>query len=120
SQVRTANRPIAHEAGRVHPRDRPRTYETATMGRQEKAPCRPCLFCWPGVPLRQQPGRLTARGWLMHAGNILVVDDEPVVLQMLGLALRHHGFNVWLANGGAEAVRLYEQHRDEIDVVLLD
>jgi two-component system OmpR family response regulator len=39
---------------------------------------------------------------------------------MLGLALRHYGFAVWQAGTGEEAVRLYLQHRDAIDVALLD
>ena len=51
---------------------------------------------------------------------ILVVEDEPAVLKMLGAALRHHGFAVLPASGGAEAVELYRQHRDAIDLVLTD
>jgi CheY-like chemotaxis protein len=34
--------------------------------------------------------------------------------------MRSHGFAVWLASGGAEAVESYRRHRDLIDVVLLD
>ena len=34
--------------------------------------------------------------------------------------LRHHGFTVWLAPGGAEAVQLYGQQRNRVDIVLLD
>jgi CheY-like chemotaxis protein len=51
---------------------------------------------------------------------VLVVEDEPGVLRMLGLALRHAGFTVRLASSGAEAVWLYEQEGNCIDVVLLD
>jgi CheY-like chemotaxis protein len=52
--------------------------------------------------------------------GVLVVEDEPAVLQMLGLALRRYGFAVWEAGTGEEGVRLYLQHRDAIDVALLD
>jgi CheY-like chemotaxis protein len=52
--------------------------------------------------------------------GILIVDDEVQVRTMLGLALRHHGFKVWLADGGRKAVELYAQQQDAIDVVLLD
>src|SRR5437868_2708842 len=34
--------------------------------------------------------------------------------------MRSHGFAVWLAADGPEAVELYRRHRDTIDVVLLD
>ena len=52
--------------------------------------------------------------------EVLVVDDEPLVLQMLGLALPCHGFAVRLAGGGRQALDLYRQHRGSIRVVLLD
>jgi CheY-like chemotaxis protein len=60
-----------------------------------------------GHPLWQTPG-------------VLVVDDEPVVRSVLRSALEGHGFRVWLAAGGPEALDLYRQHRDAIAVVLLD
>jgi CheY-like chemotaxis protein len=59
-----------------------------------------------------------------HAGaprlEVLVVEDEPGVLRMLGMALRLYGFNVRLASGGAEGVELFRQHRAGIDLVLMD
>jgi CheY-like chemotaxis protein len=52
--------------------------------------------------------------------EVLVVDDEPLLLQMLGLALPCHGFAVHKAGGGRQALDLYRQHRESIRVVLLD
>jgi CheY-like chemotaxis protein len=52
--------------------------------------------------------------------EVLVVEDEPAVLQMLGLVLRQYGFTVHPARTGEEGVRLYLEHRDAIDVALLD
>jgi CheY-like chemotaxis protein len=52
--------------------------------------------------------------------GILVVDDNPDVRALLQTILRHHGFSVWLAPGGAEAVLLYGQQRNCVDIVLLD
>ncbi len=52
--------------------------------------------------------------------GILVVEDDPAVLRMLGLALSAHGFDVWLAASGRAAVGLYETHHDGIGLVLLD
>jgi two-component system cell cycle sensor histidine kinase/response regulator CckA len=50
----------------------------------------------------------------------LVADDEPAVRQLLQVVLRRQGCAVWLAANGHEAVRLYQRHRAEIAVVLLD
>jgi CheY-like chemotaxis protein len=55
-----------------------------------------------------------------RAYGILVVDDEACVRGVLDLGLRHHGFAVWLAADGREALDLYRRHRAAIDVVLLD
>ncbi|HEY8504799.1 MAG TPA: response regulator, partial [Gemmataceae bacterium] len=52
--------------------------------------------------------------------GILVVDDEPFVLDVIEHLLRHHGFEVWPAGGGAEALALYQRHRDAVALVLLD
>ena len=52
--------------------------------------------------------------------EVLVVEDEPVVLQMLTVVLHHYGFTVRQARGGSEALALFRQHGDTIDVVLLD
>jgi len=52
--------------------------------------------------------------------GVLVVDDEASLLALLDIGLRHHGFTVWLAADGHEAVELYQQHHQEIAVVLLD
>src|SRR5262249_8109403 len=52
--------------------------------------------------------------------GILVVDDDDAVRQMLDRGLRHHGFDVWLAGSGKEAVEVYQHHRQMISLVLLD
>lgn len=52
--------------------------------------------------------------------GVLVVDDTAGVLGVVGAAMRHHGFDVWLAADGVEAVEVFQAHRDGIDVVLLD
>jgi anti-anti-sigma factor len=54
------------------------------------------------------------------APTVLVVDDEPVVLCVLAARLRLEGYKVWVAGHGRQAVEFYQQHRDEVSVVLLD
>jgi DNA-binding response OmpR family regulator len=52
--------------------------------------------------------------------RVLVVDDDPTILHLLGLALPAHGLTVRSADNGTAAVSLYREHRASIDVVLLD
>jgi DNA-binding NtrC family response regulator len=52
--------------------------------------------------------------------GVLVVDDDPVLLGLLNAALCKHGFEVWLAASGADAVQVYQRQRARINVVLLD
>src|SRR5947199_10814486 len=52
--------------------------------------------------------------------GVLVVDDESEVTRAVSAALSGEGFPVWTAVTGTEAVHLYEQHRNDIGVVLLD
>ncbi len=50
--------------------------------------------------------------------RILVVDDEPAVLEALEALLAKEGHTIWLAQDGDEALRRAEQ--DPPDIVLLD
>ena len=59
------------------------------------------------APLREAPG-------------VLVVDDDNLLLNLIARVLKGFGFLVWTASDGAEAIGAYQQHRQEIDVVLLD
>ena len=52
--------------------------------------------------------------------GVLVVGDEMAALCVLAARLRIDGYTVWLAGHGRQAIELYQRHRDEIAVVLLD
>ncbi|MCL4847436.1 MAG: PAS domain-containing protein [Acidobacteria bacterium] len=54
------------------------------------------------------------------SATILVVDDEAPVRRLLDLTLRRAGYRTLLARDGAEALQLFDVHRDAIDVILLD
>ncbi len=53
-------------------------------------------------------------------GTILLVDDDDMVLEIGKEMMEHLGFKVLTAIDGREAIKVFEQHQDEIDVVLLD
>jgi two-component system, OmpR family, response regulator len=64
----------------------------------------------------------TANAPLVHPRphGVLVADDEPLARHVLHDTLQRHGFVVWLAADGQEALDLYRNHCKTIDVVLLD
>jgi two-component system cell cycle sensor histidine kinase/response regulator CckA len=64
---------------------------------------------------RLRGARVGARG-----GRLLMVDDEPLVLNVCARILRKKGFSVLTAEGGHEAVEVYEANKDQIDLVILD
>jgi CheY-like chemotaxis protein len=50
--------------------------------------------------------------------NVLLVDDEAMMRKMVKLTLQRHGFQVFDAANGADALVLSEQHK--IDVLVTD
>lgn len=52
--------------------------------------------------------------------GILVVDDEPGVGALLSAILEREGYRVWLADSGAAAFQVFQQHANDVDLVLLD
>jgi two-component system cell cycle sensor histidine kinase/response regulator CckA len=53
-------------------------------------------------------------------GTILLVEDEPAVRQLFAHALTRAGYRVHEARNGEEAMTLFEQHGDTIDLLLTD
>ena len=54
------------------------------------------------------------------SGVVLVVDDEPMVRDLLKQALEDHGYTVLLADNGPMAIEIIGKHRSGIELVLLD
>jgi CheY-like chemotaxis protein len=52
--------------------------------------------------------------------RILAVDDEPDLLEIIKTLLEGEGWQVATASTGNAAIAYYEQHANEIDLVLLD
>lgn len=53
-------------------------------------------------------------------GTILLVDDEETVLDVGAMMLEHLGFEILKARKGKEAVNLFIENKDTIDLVVLD
>jgi signal transduction histidine kinase/DNA-binding response OmpR family regulator len=54
------------------------------------------------------------------SGTILVVDDEEYILNADKAMLNELGYDVLLANGGKEAIRVFDEHKDRINLLILD
>ncbi|RLB42616.1 MAG: hypothetical protein DRH12_05185 [Deltaproteobacteria bacterium] len=52
--------------------------------------------------------------------TVLVVDDEPAILDVACGMLEKLGYKVVPAGSGQEAIRLYKEAKEEVDLVLLD
>lgn len=58
--------------------------------------------------------------WKPQGTAVLVVDDEPFILDVVGLMLENQGYAVFIAADGAEGVALFEKYREQIFLVLCD
>jgi two-component system, cell cycle sensor histidine kinase and response regulator CckA len=76
------------------------------------------------IPARRSTASLAAAGVAGRKaparGTVLLVDDEELVLRSTQRLLQHLGFTVLVARGGADAVRLLEQHGGEVSLAVLD
>jgi two-component system, cell cycle sensor histidine kinase and response regulator CckA len=57
---------------------------------------------------------------LTGSGTILLVEDEPMILEMTTLVLRKQGYQVLATLSPGEAVRIAETHPCRIDLLLTD
>ena len=53
-------------------------------------------------------------------GHILLIDDEKIVLDVLKEILMKIGYNVHTAMNGVDAIRLFREISNQIDLVILD
>jgi len=67
----------------------------------------------------EKPAR-SAEQTIEGKGTILLVDDEEMVLDVSVQLLKALGYTVLEAKGGREAVEIYRENKDRIDMVLLD
>lgn len=59
-------------------------------------------------------------GELRGSETVLVVEDEKPLRLMLENALGRYGYRVLVAVDGPDALRIWEEHEDEVDLVLTD
>ena len=53
-------------------------------------------------------------------GTVLLIDDENLVRNVARATLEFHGYSVFEAEHGADAIEIFREHARQIDLVLLD
>ena len=64
----------------------------------------------------KKPAGDTLRG----TETVLFVDDEDVIIEIAGELFERLGYKVLTARSGKEAIEIYEENKERIDIVLLD
>ena len=77
------------------------------------------------IYLPASPKKITSRSngagsFVQGSGTILLVDDEPMVLDIGAKLLKKMGYTVIEADNGKQALKVFETHRSTIDLVILD
>lgn len=52
--------------------------------------------------------------------NVLLAEDNAEVREFIGTVLKDYGYNVFSAVDGEDAINRFLEHRDRIDIVILD
>jgi Na+/proline symporter/nitrogen-specific signal transduction histidine kinase len=61
-----------------------------------------------------------ARPGFARSSTVLVIDNEPAILEGMNHLLTGWGCKVYLARGGAEAVAAFDKARDSLEIILAD
>ncbi len=70
--------------------------------------------------VRKEQSEASANAALKGGETILLVEDEPVILEMVGQMLEMLGYGVFMAGSPNEALRLAKEHDKRIDLLFTD
>lgn len=77
-------------------------------------------FCLPASQKEISEAEPAAAEIVGGTGTILLVDDEPTVLAVSKAIIESLGYAVHAVQNGEEAIALYREKKDDIDLVILD
>jgi len=73
------------------------------------------------VPVTEKTARVSYKNPIATGSEtILLVDDEPMVLESIEGLLQSAGYNLLTADNGLKGLKIYRAHRDQVDLVLTD
>jgi CheY-like chemotaxis protein len=112
-----------------------RVYASSCLMHPQKMPDGPWLVDNQTNPVADGSGKdLSSRTWkhdqptcghkaprtTSRKPGVLVVDDDPAIHTLLEPVLWQHGFKVWSASNGLQALDIYQELRGDIDLGLID
>ena len=62
----------------------------------------------------------SAKVGLRGSETVLFVDDEDMIIEIAEEMFEQLGYKVLIARSGKEAIEIYEENKEQIDIVLLD
>jgi PAS domain S-box-containing protein len=65
----------------------------------------------------KNPVKVTVRG---GSETILLVEDERPVRELVAHLLQNHGYEVWQASSGSDALGVWQEHKKKISLLLTD
>jgi two-component system, cell cycle sensor histidine kinase and response regulator CckA len=68
----------------------------------------------------EKKDQISRKGLLFGSGGILLIDDEPMILDTTSRLLIKLGYTIYSATSGQEALSIYLDKRGDIDLVILD
>jgi DNA-binding response OmpR family regulator len=71
-----------------------------------------------GIMEDKREGKVT--GEKTQKGTILLIDDEEVIRELGRDILEAYNYQVFLASNGNEGISLFNEHKDNIQLVILD
>lgn len=75
---------------------------------------------WPAAEVLEARPEPALTSYRSSPATILLAEDEPAVRRLVRQVLEGGGYEVFEASDGAMAVRVFEEHRREIDLALFD
>jgi signal transduction histidine kinase len=71
-------------------------------------------------PVSEAPAKPTFEANLRGVETILIVEDQDLIRDLVRTVLQKYGYRTLEAGDGVEALKVWEEHRGEIDLLLTD
>ena len=72
------------------------------------------------IPIEEQNQKIIKNEIDFPGKTILVIDDVPITYSLLGIYLNYLHINTISSIGGKQAIEIYKQQKEKIDLIILD
>jgi len=79
------------------------------------------IVCFPATEgLIEEKNKIVSNEKKLQQGSILIIDDEEVIRILGKDVMEVYGYEVHIAVNGIEGLRIFREHKDRINLVILD